>query len=111
MPDSERIFLRRQYRRRLQISVLIGISGLCMFLGLHVSHITQPMRFLLAWGLAIIFLSWTILLALVDVMSIRLYFKRVRNKNLVEELKIRYELEKKIKENEERSSSGNNGIS
>jgi len=93
----DRVFQRRQHRRRIQISVLIGICGLCMFAGLHFSHETQPGLFAISWAFAILFIFWTILLALVDAMSIRMHFKRLQNRNLAEETKYRYQLDQEIK--------------
>ncbi|MCL2304745.1 MAG: hypothetical protein FWC43_05320 [Planctomycetaceae bacterium] len=95
--ERERVFKRRQHRRRIQISVLIGICGLCMFAGTHFSHETQPGLFALSWALAILFIFWTILLALVDALSIRMHFGRIHRRNLAEEAKYRYQLEQEMK--------------
>ena len=99
--ERDRVFLQRQYRRRIQISVLIGICGLCMFAGIHFSHETQKGLFALSWGLAILFIFWTILLALVDAMSIRMHFRRIHSRNIAEEAKYRYQLEQEMKKMEQ----------
>ena len=105
----DRVFQRRQHRRRIQISVLIGICGLCMFAGIHFSHVTQPKLFAISWAFAVLFISWTMLLALVDAMSIRMHFKRIHNRNVAEETKYRYKLEQEMKklkqENQEEEPS------
>lgn len=100
-------FTKRQLRRRIQMALLIGASGVCMFFGLHLSHVNSPGWFVLSWGLAMLFLFWTMLLAVVDMMSIRMYFKREQSKNLAEELKIRRELEKEIKARREKEQQEN----
>ena len=99
--ERDRIFLGRQHRRRIQISVLIGICGLCMFAGIHFSSETQKGLFALSWALAILFIFWTILLALVDAMSIRMHFGRIHSRNLAEEAKYRYQLEQEMKKLEQ----------
>ena len=101
---GERVFQRRQHRRRIQISILIGICGACMFAGVHFSHETHKGYFALSWALATLFISWTMLLALVDAMSIRLHFKRIHNRNIAEESKFRYQLEQEMKKQEKRDS-------
>ena len=100
LEKRELAFHQRQHRRRIQISVLIGICGLCIFAGIHFSHETQKVFFLLAWALAVLFISWTVLLALVDALSIRMHFRRHQNRNLAEEMKYRYQLEQAMKERE-----------
>jgi len=102
----EHLFQRRQHRRRIQISVLIGICGLCMFAGVHFSHETQKGYFVLSWALAMLFISWTILLALVDALSIRMHFKRIQNYNTIEEAKYRYQLEQAMKEQKKKENGG-----
>jgi len=97
----DRVFKLRQHRRRIQISALIGICGLCMFAGIHFSHETQTGLFVLSWGLAILFIFWTILLALVDAMSIRMHFRRIHSRNIAEETKYRYQLEQEMKKREQ----------
>jgi len=98
----DRVFKRRQHRRRIQISVLIGICGLCMFAGVHFSHETQKGFFALSWALAILFIFWTMILALVDAMSIRMHYKRIHNHNIAEETKYRYQLEQEMKKLEKK---------
>ena len=93
----DRVFQRRQHRRRIQISILIGICGLCMFAGVHFSHETQKGLFAISWALAVLFISWTMILALVDAMSIRMHFRRIHNRNIAEETKYRYQLEQEMK--------------
>lgn len=102
--SRESNYVRRQLRRRIQIAMLIGVSGVCMFFGVHLSHTKSPGWFVLTWGLAMVFLIWTMLLAMVDMMSIRLHFRRARSKNIAEELKIRYELEKATRAQHEKET-------
>jgi len=72
-----------------------------MFAGIHFSSETQKGLFALSWALAILFIFWTILLALVDAMSIRMHFGRIHSRNLAEEAKYRYQLEQEMKKLEQ----------
>jgi len=72
-----------------------------MFAGVHFSHETQKGLFALSWALAILFIFWTILLALVDAMSIRMHFRRIHSRNIAEEAKYRYQLEQEMKKMEQ----------
>ena len=78
-----------------------------MFAGVHFSHETQTGYFALSWSLATLFIFWTMILALVDAMSIRLHFKRIHSRNVAEESKFRYQLEREMKEQEKQNSEKN----
>ena len=95
------VFRGRQLRRRLQISVLIGLCGVCMFAGTIFSPVKNAGFFVLAWGLATLFISWTVLLAIVDIMSINLHYKRINSKIKADEAKLRYELQQKCRQDAE----------
>lgn len=97
------IFRKRQIRRRIQISILIGICGVCMFFGMHFSHLEHPSWFVLSWALAILTISWTIVLAIVDVISIQLHYKKWVNRNLAEEYKWKYKLEQELRKEQEKN--------
>ncbi|MCL2348511.1 MAG: hypothetical protein FWC50_09665 [Planctomycetaceae bacterium] len=99
------VFLNRQHRRRLQIAVLIGLSGLSMLIGAFVPRQTFPKTFILVWLLAVLFLLWTILFALLDMVSISTFFSRSKRQDEAERAKFRYEIEQKIKEEQERQKN------
>ena len=105
LEKGEGVFRGRQLRRRLQISALIGLCGACMFVGTLLSPAKYAGFFVLAWGLATLFIFWTILLAMVDIMSINLHFKRIGSKIKADEAKLRYELEQKCKQDIEKHKS------
>ncbi len=95
--SKEAVFLRRQFRRRIQIAVLSGLGGICMIAGMLFSPKAYPSYFVFSWVLAAGFLIWTILLALVDFSSIRLYYRQIRNRNIDEENRLRLKLEQELK--------------
>ncbi|MGL6195717.1 MAG: hypothetical protein ACRC2T_12950 [Thermoguttaceae bacterium] len=98
---GEEIFLRRQYRRRIQISILIGLCGICMFAGMGFSPAKSPNYFVFSWALAILFIFWTMILACLDFFSIKMHYKRISNKNIAEEMKLKYQLEQEMKKRED----------
>jgi len=102
LPERWGLFLNRRHRRRLQIAVLIGFSGLSMLIGAFVPRQTFPKTFILVWLLAVLFLLWTILFALFDMVSISTFFSRSKRQDDAERAKFRYEIEQKIKEERER---------
>lgn len=106
LPERERRFLHRQHRRRLQLSVLIGLAGLCILIGSYIPT-TQGSWFVLVWSCAILFILWTILISAVDLLSIYLHFGQKRRKNIASQARRRYELllEARRREKEAREAS------
>ena len=105
LPKRWGVFLNRQHRRRLFIVILIGLSGLAMLIGAFVPRQTLPKTFILVWLLAVLFLLWTILFALLDMISISTFFSRSKRQDDAERAKLRYEIEQKIKEERERQKN------
>lgn len=94
----DRLFYERQYRRRMQIGFLIILSGLGIFIGFHLP-ITDNWKyfFLCTWFLTFLFICWTVLLAILDIISIKMYFARIQRSVNSEAAKLRYEMYHKAK--------------
>lgn len=92
--ERERLFLSRQAWRRLQISVLIGIVGICMLLGMTIPFDKCPRFFALAWFGAILFGTWVVALAVVDWIATWFFFGEARQINKAERLALRYKMDK-----------------
>lgn len=104
--DRERRHLERQIRRRIQIGFLVGLSGFGIFLGTFMPSTGSWFSwFLLTWFLTFLFLFWTMLLGVIDAVSIQMYFGSLNRDVASEAAKLRYEMMKKIKEEKERESS------
>jgi hypothetical protein len=75
---SERSYRRRQFRRRVQTSALLGSLALAIVAG-HwaTSPPWRPWAFAVYWGAVLTVVAWVALLALADLVSTRLYFGRV----------------------------------
>jgi hypothetical protein len=80
---AERGYRRRQFRRRVETSALLGLLGLAMVVG-HwaASPPWRPWAFAVYWGLVLTVVAWVALLALTDLVSTGLYFGRVRQRYL-----------------------------
>ncbi|MDR1494253.1 MAG: hypothetical protein LBT05_16275 [Planctomycetaceae bacterium] len=91
-------FLNRQFRRRIQIAAMIGTSGFLMAIGACISIKTFPKMFIFIWGLAVLFLLWSIIIAVIDAVSISVHYNRIRHQQIAEQIRSRYELEKKRQE-------------
>lgn len=104
--ERERRHLERQIRRRIQIRFLVGLSGVGIFLGAFMpSSGAWFSWFLVTWFLTFLFLFWTMLLGMVDAVSIQMYFGSLNRDMASEAAKLRYEMMKKIKEEKDKESS------
>lgn len=91
LPEAEQEFARRQFRRRLQTSVMIGIVGAAMFGGQFVGRL-----WLGAYWLGIILvLFWVVLLALGDALASQQHFRRLHRQNMAEQVKLQAEIRRK----------------
>ena len=96
LPQRSRTFFSRQFRRRIQIAAMIGLSGVFLV----TTVLVQPFpRFFIVFGsLAVFMLLWSILIALCDVISITMFYRRSRHWDEAQRVKIQYELEQKLRE-------------
>ena len=92
--DAEEFdYRRRQFRRRMQTSAMLGVLAVAMLVGYVLTLWLGSRVFALAfWSAIILVVVWTCLLALVDMWATKHYFSRVRNESLVEQAKLRAEI-------------------
>jgi len=88
-PQQER-FHRRQFRRRMQTSTMLGILAVGLFVGQWLP--AWPILMACYWGGMLLLTSWLGLLALADLAVTKTHFRRLRNDYLVEEAKLQAEL-------------------
>jgi hypothetical protein len=90
---AELDFRRRQFRRRVQASAMLGLLGPAVFFGsLMMVYRLRPLAITLYWLAVIVVLGWLALLALADVLATKQYFGRVQDHYTVEQAKLRAEL-------------------
>jgi len=99
LPQRSRTFFSRQFRRRIQIAAMIGLSGAILVATVLIQ--TSPKLFLIFGSLCVFLLLWSILIAVFDVISITMFYKRSRHWDEAQRAKIQYELEQRQKEMQE----------
>ena len=99
--EGERNFRRRQYRRRMQTSAMLGVLGAAIFIGQLLMIWVPSQRFLVVyWSGVVLLVFWVAILALADMTATGFYYSREKNENLVEHARLRAEL---------RRAAGNRG--
>jgi len=78
-------FLYAQYRRRVQLSGLIGLIGVAMFIGQFLDR--WPLVNAFHWSGVMLLALWVILLAMADLLVSRHYFGRMRRDQLLSALR------------------------
>lgn len=93
LTEDEHDYRRRQYRRRMQTSAMLGVLGAAILIGYVLTMwLSSPAFTLICWIAIILLLFWTCLLALVDIWATQHYFGRQRDHCLVEQAKMRAEI-------------------
>lgn len=88
-------YRRRQFRRRMQTSAMLGILGIAIFVGYVLTlWLKSPEFTVIFWIAVIMVLLWTCLLALVDIWATKHHFTRMRDHCLVEQAKLRAEIQR-----------------
>ncbi len=91
----ERGYRRRQFRRRVQTSALLGLLAVALVAGHWTASLPwRPWAFVVYWGMVLTMVAWVALLALADLVSTRLHFGRVRERYRLEELRLKAELKR-----------------
>lgn len=89
-PGSEELdFAGRQYRRRMQASLMVSGVALLLVAG---NWIQNPVWQVVYWSLVMIVVLWIGLLALADAASTREFFHRISQAQLTEQAKLHSEL-------------------
>ena len=94
LTERDREFYRNQHRRRMQVSVMLGLTGVGLFVGSFISPRQFPTLAVCWWGGTISLVAWVAVLGLADMVAIR-NFARVKLD--------RIDLEKHILESQLRS--------
>ncbi len=83
-------FRRRQCRRRLQASVMLGLLGLSVSGGgVMMLFRLNPMAITLYWLAVFVLLGWLALLALADMVASKHYYSRVQDRYAVEQAQLK----------------------
>lgn len=98
LPQRSRTFFSRQFRRRIQIAIMIGLSGVFLVGAALIPPQRFPKLFIFFGAVAVLLLLWSILIAVIDVISINMFFGRSRHWDEAQRAKLKYEIEKRLRE-------------
>ncbi len=86
-------YRRRQFRRRMQTSGMLGLAAVALGVGYPLTMWVHSSYFTIAyWTATLLLVCWIVLLALIDALSSRIYYSRLRQQCLLEELKLQAEV-------------------
>jgi hypothetical protein len=93
LDEREYDFRRRQFRRRMQTSAMLGLLGIAILIG---HWITSPPLPRLAppiyWGVVVLAVFWLGLLAMADLLVTRHHYRRLHDDYLVQQARLQAEL-------------------
>ena len=88
--EREIAFLRRQYRRRVQASALIGLIGMAVAGG---TWVPGPLPAALYWTGVFLAVLWLTLLALADMASSRAHYSKLHSQQLADNAVLKAQLD------------------
>ena len=88
----ERDFRRRQYRRRMQTSAMLGLLGVAIFVGQVLMTLDTPLFLVIYWSAVLLLLLWMAILAVADMVATSFHYSREKNDYLVEHARLQGEL-------------------
>lgn len=100
--DDQQRFLRRQLRRRLQVSAMIGLLGIAIAAGMAIPWQRWPLAFAFYWLLVILVTFWIALLALADMAHSRAYVNELNREHRIK----RAQLEAQLARYREKQTNG-----
>ncbi len=102
-------YRRRQYRRRMQTSAMLGVMAIAMPLGCFLTEwIRSGLFAALYWCGVMGIACWIGLLALVDIWATKHHFGRLRHGCIVAQAKLQHEIDR-IKAEEEQKEKREHG--
>ena len=87
--DRDRRFVDRQFRRRIQIDVMIGVVGVAV---LGESWVAGPVAKAIYWSGMLLIGVWIMLLALADIASSRIHLQRLHREHVADFAALRADL-------------------
>lgn len=88
-------YRRRQFRRRMQTSAMLGLLGIAMPLGCFLTEWIRSGWFAALYWCGVMGVAcWVGLLALVDIWATKHHFGRLRHTCIVEQAKLKHEIDR-----------------
>lgn len=105
-PDARHLdFSRRQYRRRMQTSGMLGLAALGIVIGGLIPPRAYPSLFVCWWCAVVLLIAWILLLALGDAVATRAHYGLLAN----QQRRQRTQLESELRNLRQQSSNGHGG--
>ena len=82
-------FAWRQFRRRIQVSLMIGIVGIAILIG---QFFESPTTVAVFWTGVILLLFWILALAMADILATQQHYGRVHRGHVAEQTRIQAEI-------------------
>lgn len=97
LEPEERDYRRRQYRRRMQCSSMLGLLAVAIVVGRLLIDIFRslPLVVFVYWSAVVLVVLWIGLLAVVDMVATKRHFVRLRDHCLIEQAKLQAELRRR----------------
>ncbi len=93
LSPEDRDFCRRQYRRRMQTSSMLGVLAVGLIVGHWIEYPILPLMIVVIyWGGVAVVVLWISLLALTDIWATHYHFGRVQTSYTIERAKLEAEL-------------------
>jgi hypothetical protein len=92
MEAAERDYHRRQFRRRMQSSAMLGLLAVGIFVGQLASAVAQPTIVIIFWAGIGFLVVWVGALAVADIVATKHYYGRLRQGFLIEQAKLQAQL-------------------
>jgi hypothetical protein len=83
---------RRRYRRRMQSSAMLLVSGVAIYAGQLIHSHEHPTLYVFFWSGVALLVFWVMALALADVVATRLQITRLKRQRIIEEARLKAEL-------------------
>lgn len=96
------VFHRRQLRRRIQVSAMIGLLGIAIAAGMLIPWQRSPLGFAFYWFVVIVCTLWIAVLALADLTHSRSYISHLDREHRIK----RAELEAQLQRYKAKQSNG-----
>lgn len=96
LEPEDREYRRRQFRRRMQCSSMLGLLAVAIAVGrlLMVARVL-PLVIFVYWSAVVLVVFWIGLLAVVDMLATKRHFARLRHHCLIEQAKLQAELRRR----------------
>jgi uncharacterized membrane protein YesL len=92
---NELDFYRRQFRRRMQTSAMLGILALIIFTGDFLTRwLHSELLFTIYLFTMLLLVIWVVVLAAVDIWATQYHFAKLRQKCFIEQSKLQAEIQR-----------------